>query len=845
MPFRIILLFLCLFVFFQVDAGVSIGPEPAWKLSLKQTSARPDGKDISGGYFERLVEVQHHVGLQAYYNHVIREMVSSAGVQNGSEISVSYEPAYQKVTFHKIVVVRDGKQISKLTPGIIKTEPLEKDRTSFIYNGTNIASVILDDIRKGDLVEYSYTVTGSNPVFEDRLFGRVHLYSTSAVSQLYFSKIIPAERKFYVREKNNPVKPKISRRGGTVCYEWELLMPVPYKFEDFEPSWFEGYPYAEFSEFNTWKEVVNLYIPMFRSEGAVSQLASKIKELKEKAGGNLETYATLATRFVQEDIRYTGIEIGVNSHRPYPPATVMKQRYGDCKDKSLLLCELLRGAGLSAYPALVNTLSRKKLSDVQPSPTVFDHAIVYAEIDGIATWIDPTVSHQRGRIINAYIPDYGKALLVKEGESGLRDIPKNYPGSILVSERFKVRRVGEAASLEVITRYSLSFATDIRRQMAESSQSDLQELYLEYYRSIHPSPVYVEPDTLFYQDDEKDNVITLTERYTIENIWQRKDSADNTHFVEFYPPYISQQLRKLTGKTRVSPVSLSYPFDLDYSLILELPESWNVKDDLQSVSRDAYSFDLSSFYDSKKHIWTVSYQYKNLKDFVEASDFRQYQDDVRKIADTLGKSLTWNPDVPDGGGDKNHAMLFSGLLVLIFAILAAYRYYRYSLPVTETEAAADFSGWVVVLGIGVVLSPLVNLIELVTSIDDYISMASWSALSRKAWYYRAFLALEWITYILIIVAGVLIIFLYFRKRNTFRQTFIATRIYMIVFSLISTIIVYSTPEMGTELTEFFRKGIQTLLGNLVWLMYVYRSQQVRETFVLPYAGLPEKEAEAG
>jgi hypothetical protein len=37
-----------------------------------------------------------------------------------------------------------------------------------------------------------------------------------------------------------------------------------------------------------------------------------------------------------QEIRYTGLELGSGAYRPTPPAEVLRRRYGDCKDKTLL-----------------------------------------------------------------------------------------------------------------------------------------------------------------------------------------------------------------------------------------------------------------------------------------------------------------------------------------------------------------------------------------------------------------------------------------------------------------------------------------------------------------------------
>ena len=54
-----------------------------------------------------------------------------------------------------------------------------------------------------------------------------------------------------------------------------------------------------------------------------------------------EERVVAALEFVQSEIRYFSVSLGENSHRPASPDIVLKRRYGDCKDKSLLLMTLL------------------------------------------------------------------------------------------------------------------------------------------------------------------------------------------------------------------------------------------------------------------------------------------------------------------------------------------------------------------------------------------------------------------------------------------------------------------------------------------------------------------------
>jgi len=59
--------------------------------------------------------------------------------------------------------------------------------------------------------------------------------------------------------------------------------------------------------------------------------------------------------FVQNDIRYVAIELGIGGHQPHPAAEVFSHRYGDCKDKVTLLSTMLKEIGVESYYVLINT----------------------------------------------------------------------------------------------------------------------------------------------------------------------------------------------------------------------------------------------------------------------------------------------------------------------------------------------------------------------------------------------------------------------------------------------------------------------------------------------------------
>jgi transglutaminase superfamily protein len=84
------------------------------------------------------------------------------------------------------------------------------------------------------------------------------------------------------------------------------------------------------------------------------------------------------TRFVQ-GVRYLNVAMGRSTAEPHPAPQILKNRFGDCEDKSVLTITLLREIGVDAYPVQARTSDIGALEPEFPVPNQFNHAIVAIE----------------------------------------------------------------------------------------------------------------------------------------------------------------------------------------------------------------------------------------------------------------------------------------------------------------------------------------------------------------------------------------------------------------------------------------------------------------------------------
>jgi hypothetical protein len=138
--------------------------QPAWirSTAVNYTATHLD-EDAEDGFSDLHYEKQVSLEQRAIFVKKAVHILTEAGVQNYSQVSVEYDPSYQALAFHSIRVIRGNEVINQLQLSRVKTVQQEKELDRFLYNGSLTAVLILNDIRMNDIVEYSYTLKGFSP----------------------------------------------------------------------------------------------------------------------------------------------------------------------------------------------------------------------------------------------------------------------------------------------------------------------------------------------------------------------------------------------------------------------------------------------------------------------------------------------------------------------------------------------------------------------------------------------------------------------------------------------------------------------------------------------------------
>ncbi len=402
------------------------GPPPAWVKPVAAAIPPPSPPgQVTEGFEMLLLDRQEMVSTPTIerFRHIVYRLQDERAVQQHSQIEIVFDSSYEQVTLHQVAVIRNGRPTDQLKPRRIRLVQRESRIDYQIYDGSLSLVLLLEDVRPGDVVEYSYTRRGSNPVFRGHYMSAVSLQQDVPLQRVHFRLLWPRDRRLFVARLRTSVEPSIHEAGPYREYVWDQANIAAGVLDADLPTWFDPFPEIQLSDFASWSEVAAWGESLFATRGpAPAELVAPLAKIRS-AFPSTPARVLAALRFVQDEVRYLGVEIGVNSHVPYPPATVIRRRYGDCKDKVLLLLTMLRELGVAARPALVSTDYGAHIRDFHPTANLYDHAIVQVTLDGRRYWIDPTALYQRGDL-QSVAPPFEAALVLGDSGDSLSVIPR-------------------------------------------------------------------------------------------------------------------------------------------------------------------------------------------------------------------------------------------------------------------------------------------------------------------------------------------------------------------------------------------------------------------------------------
>jgi hypothetical protein len=232
--------------------------------------------------------------------------------------------------------------------------------------------------------------------------------------------------------------------------------------------------------FATWQDVGGWLGQLYSQRMDTSEeIKQKVASLTVGKSGQLQKMQAIGY-FVQHDVRYVAIELGVGGWQPHAAPEVFAHKYGDCKDKATLLRTMLREIGVDSYQVAINT-ERGSVTGETPAHSAFNHVILAIKLPDdvkdtslIAVIQDPKL----GRILffdpTNDITPFGEIGGYLQANYGLLVTPD---GGALVELPQQPSRMN---SIERVGKLTLDPSGNLRGEVTEFRLGD--EAVLERYR---------------------------------------------------------------------------------------------------------------------------------------------------------------------------------------------------------------------------------------------------------------------------------------------------------------------------------------------------------------------------
>ncbi|HEY6157951.1 MAG TPA: DUF3857 domain-containing protein [Gemmatimonadales bacterium] len=826
------------------QAAYRIGPRSDWvqPVAVNVSTPSPSGQ-VTEGFEMLLIDRQEIVRPFAIerFRHVAYRLLDEGAVQAHSQIEIVFDSSYEQVTLHAATVIRNGRLIDQLRRSRIRVVQRESRLDYQIYDGSLSLVLLLEDVRRGDVVEYSYTRRGTNPVFAGHYMGAVSLEQAVPLQRVHFRLLWPRDRQLFVARHETGLEPSIHDAGPYREYVWDQARVPPKVLDADLPSWYDAFAELQLSDFASWSDVAAWGESLFASPGPVpAALRAPLARLRS-ASASTPARVLGALRFVQDEVRYLGVEIGVNSHVPYPPATVMKRRFGDCKDKALLLITMLHELGVAARPALVSTEYEAHIRGFHPTATVFDHAIVQATVDGRDYWLDPTALYERGDLPSVS-PPFAAALVLDGPRDSLSVIPPPPdPGPLTdVAVSFDLGDVGTPATMRVDTRYRGAVADNQRASMRSTSIDELQHRYEDFYSARYPGIRSEAPPQV--HDDESANEIRTIERYSVPDFWHRSRQQEG-YVGTFEPLELTHAVPSATASRRTMPLAVT-PSHIRYTIEAHIRQGWFITPREETIETPAVRFTYRSR--SRGDTLRLAYEYETLADYVAPAAVAEH---ARKLSQ-INKLLVFSVTPPSAAaalgdwlkpGELNWPILLAALLATAAAAVFAARVYHAPAPSWPRRPPASrhdpsgLGGWLILVGVGVTVSPVLLGAGFLKTAPSYTA-SSWARLTTPgAANYHPLLApillFELVANLGLIVFAILQVSLFFRRKRMFLAVFVIFAAARVIIPAIDGLLINTIPALANRADAGPTVKWNVAFWALVWVWYVMRSKRVQNTFV--------------
>ncbi|WP_299110727.1 DUF3857 domain-containing protein [uncultured Winogradskyella sp.] len=318
---------------------------------------------------------------------------------------------------------KDGKYKAYKVEDFVEKDELDNS----FHDDTKSLNFIYPNLAEGGKTKLEYTEIVKNPRFISPIyFGNFYPIKNKKVILIADDEITLRFKEFNTKGYN--IKFSKENKRGSNIYTWEISDVDEIKYESAVPTYKKVLPHiipiitsykTKDKEVKVLEDVSDLYDWYYSMVKDINQqptdvaLVSLVNDITKDCKTNLEKVRAIYY-WTQKNIKYIDFEYALGGFIPREANDVFNKKYGDCKDNSSILFEMLKVAGLKGYLTWIGTRSIPYSYTELPTPMVDNHMILSYKEDDKTYFLDAT-----GRYLPLEMPSsfiQGKEALIGNGE---------------------------------------------------------------------------------------------------------------------------------------------------------------------------------------------------------------------------------------------------------------------------------------------------------------------------------------------------------------------------------------------------------------------------------------------
>lgn len=558
--------------------------------------------------------------------------------EDAATLYLPYDKKYSSVNAVQMLVYNaEGKMIKKYS----KSDFYDRSATDgfsiitdsrFMAVQHAVASYPITIERNYEIVQNSYL---------DLSAWRIQPKETAVENAIYKITVVPGIN-FRYKNKNTNIVPQQAKDGAYDVYTWKVKNLKAVVPEEDVPDWtieprvvfaankFEyfGMPgdISNWQNFGQWQQTLNADVSNLSPQRTeeIKQMTAGLKTDPEKA--------RFLYNYLQQNMRYVSIQLGVGGLKPFPASFVDQKKYGDCKALSNYMQALLKAVGIRSHYAIVRAGANEEPADADFPASPFNHVILCIPFKGDTTWLECTSNKQPYGKLGSFTENRN-ALLVTEEGGKLVNTPKSTQADNQFKSQVLVKLDADGGATAKVKIISTGGYRDLFVSGLPTISQDKQKAYL--IRSLN----FKQP-SLFDIKNTTDSAGINEANFELEYDNFTDVQAGNK---KFYRPRVFDVwgITMPVTENRRGDYYFEHPMQKECVTVITLPTGFEADALPENVSlKFTYgTYNATYQYDAAKNEVTSTVKFSMNKHVIPAAKYAEMQQYMDSIAKAQSKKL--------------------------------------------------------------------------------------------------------------------------------------------------------------------------------------------------------------